>query len=244
MSLDKKIKEQLRNYKIQPSAKPWERIEESLEAKQKAKPWFVYVRWAAAASIIFIAVSYVYWKPSENDNLELVDTKNNIEVPQQNSIIQPQNSEAETQTIIVDKEKNSYKLILKNTNSNQSEQQSFVKNDELPILQTTASQSIDKQPIRRPVESMIATLQPKIQTFDTQYNIPDQLNLPVISTELTESGNSYMKWKRFFMEEFNEESDSTITEKALNLANKKSVAFMKNNWKPAVAKWVKLKKGF
>lgn len=251
MNLDKKIKEQLHNYKIQPSAKPWDRIEAELNAKHKPKPWIVYVRWAAAASVLVVLFSYPYWRISNNSqDLTSVTPKIERNIDSTSKLeIKNQNTEVVNLTPEKAKENSEFKKSnFNNTNTEQTIRYKSNFNGMANSNQVTNSNNLtnltEKKQVSRPLEQEIAFLNYNMQTFDIQHNNPNQLNLPEFSNELTETASNYIKWKKFFMEDMNEESDSTLTERALNLANKKSVAFVKNNWKPAVAKWVKLKKGF
>jgi hypothetical protein len=249
MNLDKIVKEKLKDYQIKPSAKSWERIEAYLDEDSKPKAWIFYIRWAAAASLLVAVGSYSFWKNSRSDR-EIVEVKQ--VVPQQvagknkeqtpdNQLFTPDFTHSNTENQL----KNVVKNSVEHQNENRIEQANVIPQVVAESDKQAANQQQAQRTSKRPAEQYIALLQHDIPTLANQQNRNITTpSLPEFSSEATSAASSYIKWKKFFMEDASEKNDSTLTEKALTLANKKSVTFVKNNWKPAVAKWVKLKKGF
>ena len=242
--MDKNFQKELRDYKITPSAKPWEKIEAELNRNKKPSTFVIYSRWAAAASVALLVTAYLSWNPSNADNsvanTSTVPPKEIVSPAPQNTIDKPVTAPNNTTTIATTNANSSQKpLLQEGKNKPQQSVNQYIENKS-----KTNDYVAFVNPNKRNVEQNLATLKTDFKTLEYPTRATTDLDLPKISTVLIEDSRLYNKWKKVLSEDFSEESDSTFTERTLDIANKKAVALLKSNWKPALIEWIKLRKGF
>ncbi len=245
--MDKNFQNQLREHKIKPSAKPWERIEAELNRQKKPATFVIYSRWAAAASVALMVTAYANWNhtPLNASVAEATQSQKTIE----SNIAQNNEENISPKTIVVPNTvaeipiiKYDFRLSPKKNNPIQSiDNQNITNNIKIENVIENKVATITTQ---RNKEVAIAQLNSNLKALLLEQKEIKYSDLPEFSNILTAEANKEFRWRKVLSEDFSEESDSTFTERALVIANKKTVAFFSNNWKPALKEWFRLRKGF
>lgn len=276
MNLEKNFKEQLSQHRIDPSAKPWDRIEAELNKNKRSTTFVMYSRWAAAASVALFITGYSIWnkvplsadmadtKKVEQINVPATPSAIKVVTPNENKVTEAQaivntivNTTEKTTTNFVERPNNKAINPVNSTKKNSSEFNIQIINNQEVVSNNSTNNYIQKSDqnirntsnqnqINRPYESL-AQLNAKntnaVAVPSRKVTIGED-NLPEIPNALVESSTSYRKWSKLINEEYSEQSDSTLTEMALQAANRKTIAFVQKNWQPALKNWLQLRRGF
>lgn len=244
MSTDKKYKKLLYDYKINPSQKSWERIEEALGREEK-KPavWLIYTKWSAAASIALMITAYAIYQKVPMK----ADVANAITIQQNNVASITQNTEKnETiSTKIIDNQPLE-SIVINNKEITTAIKKELPQTPQIAQIKPSIEQE-DKnfEAMRqRNTFSIVSLPMANLSALSYESQVIEPKNLPQVTKLSPDEQRINKKWNQLVMEEINEEADSTITEKALFVANKKTVAFLQSNIKPTLISWFKLRKGF
>jgi hypothetical protein len=245
--MDNKFQEQLRNHRIAPTAKPWERIEAELNKGKKRSTFIIYTRWAAAASIALMVTAYANWNRLPVSS-SVVDSKEKTEFPQKpveridTPSVSPQTAPQNNDNQLVAPQQQ--QPILKKSMQERQEQLAtsiFLKeknNQENNIIVKENNNIVLKNN-----EQSIAFLNNTIKNVSFN-RVEKGLQLPEIPLAVKEEVRLNKKWKSYLNEEIAETSDSTFTEKALVMVDQKTRTFVQRAWKPVMREFIRLRKGF
>ncbi|MFZ4543232.1 MAG: hypothetical protein ACOYOA_04220 [Saprospiraceae bacterium] len=230
------IKDKLRDYKIQPSAKAWEKIENALDKEKKSSAAIIYFRWAAAASVAMLITSYALFNniPLGAGVADLSGKEIKTDFVKDSSIQIPESRNNNGGSLV---NANSERIAaVKNKFSVQGNTVALTTKNELSTQNNTVTAFEDKSYQSRNTAALASlnTAIPSVTHNRASTIYPD---LPEFSTALLEDARIHRKWMNLLSEDLTEERDSTLTERALDLANKKTVTLFQSNIKPMLLDW-------
>jgi hypothetical protein len=225
------FRNKLIRYRIQPAPDVWSKIEAGLEKQQKRNNLTYLYRWASVAASLLIVVA-VYFFSKQPSSTE-ISKKDGVA---DSTVIQKQRIETveqvvklkETENRLVEQKKATavrQKKILVET---QPTTTNYNTNQDLPTVKMNRGQK----------ERALAFISPlSIRPVGSlaRFSLPIEIwEHPVA---LNNEQRIHAKWLKLISEEILEEPDSTLTERVLDLANRRTISVFQNNVKPTLVQW-------
>lgn len=225
--------DKVRNYRLTPSPEVWKRIEVELNKGKQSRRPVKPILWlgSAAAAVIILPLVFILLSKKEY-------TKNWV-----NNI--------ETKTPIINDNLNIAKAILSQKNEKTPNVPTISKksvsaegassliltdNVVLPNLQSAYNTS-NSERNNLQISLLDALPVSHVSSIHSDVKKEENIKLPTLQTLSSDEQRIQTKWLQLLAEELLEEKDSTLTERMLNITNRKTISLFQDNIKPALLHW-------